>query len=78
MRDSIFHVDKTYDAILTVLLMLFEPDYILSHSVSGQSGNSHLEAKEKYDARLYGIFVSVIRSKFRKLRDQTFPLKLLP
>lgn len=61
---SISYVDKLYDCIHTLLLMLFPVDYITSHSVSGQSGQKGVAPKAKFDERLYAAFLAALKSKF--------------
>ena len=46
----ISHIDKLYDAVKTLLRDLFPDSYILSKSV--------------FDACLYNIFITLIKSKF--------------
>lgn len=64
LQDSISHFDRLYDAVNCLLLKLFPKEYILSHSVSGKSGNSKLQPKSQFDPRLYCTMLSVIKKKF--------------
>ncbi len=64
LHDMISHIDKLYDAVKTLLRNLFPDNYILSHSVSGKAANKAAVAKPPFDARLYNILITVIKSKF--------------
>ncbi len=64
LKDSIRHLDKLYDCVHTLITMLFPTDYINSYSVSGQSGNTKLSPKPKFDARLFGVMNMFLRQKF--------------
>lgn len=64
LQDSVNFTDDLYSTVMTLLTQLFSDDYIATHSVTGQRGNSALMAKPKFDSRLYDAMVSIIRCKF--------------
>ena len=76
LKDSISHMDKLYDCIYCILLKQFDKDYIISHSVSGQQANSTAETKLKFDERLFGIFIAVIKTKFPQVAKKDITGKI--
>ena len=76
LKDMISHSDGLYDSIHTILLKLFESDYLISHSISGQRPNSHKTAKPKFDDRLFGAFMNVIKSKFPEVKKTDITAKI--
>ena len=76
LKDSISNMDKLYDCVHCICLKLFDKDYIISHSVSGQWANSTAEAKPKFDERLFGIFIAVIKTKFPQVAKKDITGKI--
>ena len=64
LQDAVAHIDKLYNAIKILTLMLFPEKYMKAHSISGKPSNNKQAAKPPLDARLYRILVEIIKDKY--------------
>ena len=76
LKDFISHTDKLYDCVNIVLLNLFDGEYLVSHSISGQRSNMSRDAKPKFDERLFSVFMSVIKGKFPDAKKAEITAKI--
>lgn len=76
LLDAISHIDSLYECVHHILLLLFPLEYIITHSVTGQKPNSTTPSKPKFDGRLYGLFLRVIKNKFNKIKDTEITSKV--
>ena len=76
LKDTISHIDGLYECVHTLLLKLFDAEYIITHSDSGQRTNTSRAPKPKFDERLFGVFMTVIKSKFREMKKTDITSKV--
>lgn len=63
LEESVNFTDDLYSTVKTLMTQLFSNEYIVNHNVSRQKPNSNSVAKPKFGAKLYDVFLKIVKNK---------------